>query len=163
MKLDDIEIEEESNDKIEILYPIIHFHTRRQTCPDCENLIQKSAKKFNYVPIISFSDLYLSQKQGDNCDPCSLQLNGVEKYLLPFSKLKNDFLDFEMLRKLKKFIKPRIKDYYFQKKYPLCEEILNKQFKDRNLNELEIYENYRQEKEKLRGIKRFPLQFYTPF
>jgi hypothetical protein len=153
----------DDQDNIEILYPIIHFHTRRQTCPDCEKLIQKSAKKCGYVPIISFSSLYLTEKNIINSIPCKSSLNGKEERIMPFSTLKNNFLDMDMLEKLKNFKVPRMKDYYLSKKYPAYTEILNKEFEEKTIKDLKTIEKYCQERGKIKGVKRFPIQFYTSF
>ncbi|MBL8676254.1 MAG: hypothetical protein JNJ47_02345 [Alphaproteobacteria bacterium] len=38
-------------------FPIFFFYTDRQTCPSCENIIQSLAYG-NYIPLISFSDIF---------------------------------------------------------------------------------------------------------
>jgi hypothetical protein len=38
--------------------PLYYFYTERQTCPSCENIVQKKSFKEQYVPIISFKDVY---------------------------------------------------------------------------------------------------------
>jgi hypothetical protein len=153
----------DSKDDIKILYPIIHFHTRRQTCPDCENLIQKSAKKFGYVPIISFSDIYLTEKNNVGFIPCTSSLNVVEKFILPFSTFKNNFLDVDMLEQLKLYKKPRSKRYYFKQRYNIneIEASVDKEFNQNKIEELIQIKEYMKEKKRLKGIKRFPLQFYS--
>lgn len=162
--------------KLKILYPIIHFHTRRQTCPHCENLIQKSAKKFKYVPIISFSKIYfadnkeISEKKISYSIPCKSSLNldgkGEEiSHILPFSTFKNDFLDARMLTQLALYQKPRSKRFYLKKMYQVKE--IEKVVKSGLMNEEAIKKldinNFLRMNLLLKGIKRFPFQFFQTF
>lgn len=158
---ENVVMEDENN--MEILYPVIHFYTRRQTCTDCENLIQKSAKKFGYIPIISFSDLYLTEKSVIGSIPCKSLSNGKDEYMLPFSKLKNNFLDINMLEQLTLYSKPRTKRFYLKKLYNVekIEESIDKEFIKKTVEELIDLDNFSKTKKRLKGIKRFPLQFYT--
>jgi hypothetical protein len=152
------------DNNIEILYPIVHFHTRRQTCPDCEKLIQKSARKFGYVPIISFSSLYLTEKNIINSTPCKSSLNGKEERIMPFSTLKNNnFLDMDMLRQLNIYKQPRSKHFYLKKLYNVDEikNSIDKDFDKKTIEELRDLDDFLKQKKRLKGIKRFPIQFYV--
>jgi hypothetical protein len=39
------------------IFPVFFFYTERQTCPSCENIIQRKAYN-QYIPIMAFNNLY---------------------------------------------------------------------------------------------------------
>lgn len=146
----------EKNIPPEIKKTIVHFYTKRQTCNRCEKLIQRSAHNFDYVPIISFSELYLSDSGGENDRVC--EVFGKTKYHLSFSKLKkDDEISTRFLTKQDNSIS--VKDF-LNKKYPVDTSIKFNEFDKNNKNIKNLF-SYKKHINELEGIERFPIQFHT--
>lgn len=95
--------EQKENEKIRNIFPIFFFYTERQTCPSCENIIQKTACG-KYVPLIAFNNSY---------PPDYVLLSGSRlplssrNFTPPYSTPpSNSFLPFLLLEKLKDIKEP---------------------------------------------------------
>ncbi len=120
-------------------------------------MIQSSAHLFDYVPIISFSDLYLRDTGNEDDSIC--EAFGKQKYLLPFSKLKNASIP---TRFLTKPACPVSVEKFLNEKYPVDVNIKFNKFLESEQNIKNLF-SQKKHRQKLEGIERFPIQFYTPF
>ena len=156
----------QEQNKITILYPIIHFHTRKQTCHNCEKLIQKSAKTHGYVPITSFSSLYnnsdlpLNLKQEFSSYEICISGQTYKYCSLPFSQPKNNFLTLLWAGRLSKIESPLGRYNYLQQKYPINEGITLVNFDEYQKNIRNLF-YYKKHNDLLEGVERFPIQFYV--
>lgn len=96
-----------------ILMPLVYIYTFRETCIDCEKIVQTSASG-KYVPIISFSDEYLNEGyEIYNGNFIKTQKSFAP---LPFLKKNEKFsLSLETLNKILKFKKPSTDE----RRYPI--------------------------------------------
>lgn len=148
----------------DIICPIINFHTRRQTCYKCEQLIQHSTFNFKYIPIISFSELYLSDTSNfDDFKVC--EQNKKIKNLIPFTKLgsiKNNVFDNSLVKDLYGLQNPINTYDFLENQYHINIEPY-KEISEELLNiDIKTLYNYTQKRKRFQGIERFPFQFYIP-
>ncbi len=152
-------VEGEGDVEPEILYAIIHYYTKRQTCVDCERLIQKSANEYGYVPILSFSEHYPSDSLVEGSKVC--EVHGNKKCIVPFSQLKKDFLTSKWSKRLRNISNPINFENYLQQRYPINTDTLFANF-EQNEGVIKNLFYYKKYTDMLAGIERFPIQFYAP-
>ena len=137
---------------------IVHFYTKRQTCQRCESLIQKSSHKFDYVPLISFNEIFLrdagNEKEDDFCD-----FHEKKSYYTPYSKLELELISLQNLTKPKKPISAK---KFLAKTFPYALEENFNDF-DNNLENKQNMFKYCSQIAEWDGIKRIPIQFYSNF